>query len=35
MKSTFDRDLDVNGLNVNMIYNRTLWRYMIYVANST
>ena len=32
---TIKRDLDCNGLNVNMIYNRTLCHRLIYVANPT
>ena len=30
---TIKRDLNFNDLNVNMIYDRTLWRRLIYVAN--
>ena len=32
---TIKRDLNVNGLNINMIYDRALWRRLIHVANST
>ena len=32
---TIKRDLDVNGLNINMIYNRTLWCHLIHVADAT
>ena len=31
---TIKRNLGFNGLNVNMIYDRTLWRYLIHVAYS-
>ena len=32
---TIRRDLDVNGLNINMIYDRTLWCCLIHVADPT
>ena len=32
---TLKRDLDVNNLNVNMIYDRTLWRRLHLVADPT
>ena len=32
---TIKRDLDVNNLNVNMIYDRTLWRHLHLVADPT
>lgn len=30
-----ERDLDYNGLNVNMIYDRKLWHRLIDIAGST
>ena len=32
---TIKRDLNVNGLNINMIYDRTLWCLLIHVADPT
>ena len=31
---TIRRDLNVNGLNINMIFDRILWHRLIHVANS-
>ena len=30
---TIKRDLNVNSLNINMIYDTVLWHHLIYVAN--
>ena len=32
---TIKKDLNFNGLIVNVIYNRKIWRYLIHVANPT
>ena len=32
---TVKKDLHVNGLNINMIYDRALWHRLIHVADST
>ena len=32
---TIKRDLDFNSLNVNMIYDKTLWHRLIHITNST
>ena len=32
ISETVKRDLHVNGLNINMIYDRALWRRLIHVA---
>ena len=29
------RDLNFDGLNIDMIYNRSLWRRLIYIAYPT
>ena len=32
---TVKRDLNVNGLNINMISDRALWHRLIHIADST
>ena len=32
---TIIRDLNINGLNKNIIYDRALWHHLIHVANPT
>jgi len=35
IRETIKKDLEINELDRNMIYGRTLWRNLIHVANST
>ena len=35
ISETIKKDLNVNGLNVNMIFDRIIWCHLIYVANPT
>jgi hypothetical protein len=35
IRETIRKDLEVNELDPNMFYNRTLWRNLIYVADPT
>ena len=34
-KKTIRKDLEVNELDPNMVFDRTLWRHLIHVANPT
>ena len=34
-KKTIRKDLEVNELNPNMVFDRTLWRHLIHVADPT
>jgi len=35
IRETIRKDLEVNELDPNMVYNRTLWRNLIHVADPT
>ena len=35
INKTIKKDLDINSVNVNMIYDKILWHYLIYIADST
>ena len=35
IRETIRKDLDVNELDPNLAYDRTLWRHLIHVADST
>ena len=35
IRETIKKDLDVNGLNINMIYDRILWCCLIYMGDPT
>jgi len=35
IKDTIKKDLKVNEFDSNMVYHRTLWRNLIYVADSS
>ena len=35
IRETIRKDLEVNELDANMVFDRTLWRYLIYVADPT
>jgi len=34
-RKTIRKDLEINELDRNMVYDRTLWRNLIHVANPT
>jgi len=35
IRETIKKDLEVNELDPNMVFDRTLWRHLIHVADST
>jgi len=35
IRETIRKDLEVNELDLNLVYDRTLWRHLIHVADST
>ena len=35
IRETIRKDLEINELDLNLVYDRTLWRHLIHVADPT